>query len=194
MKVLAICGSHRKNGNTKILLEKVLKIFRKGGIKTKLLDLLDYPLSFCQAHPSEICVKKCPYEKEFKEIEKELVSADAIIVGSPVYMGDIPARLKNFMDRTVRLRRKGFLLANKIGAAVVVGASQGGGQEQTINSIHNFFLIHDMIVVGDGKPGAHFGVVGIGKDKGDIKKDKAALEAVKRMGQRILELLKSSRR
>ena len=190
MKVLAICGSHRKNGNTKFLLEKVLKTINKADIKTKLLDLLDYQLSFCLAHSSDVCRKSCPYTEEFKEIEKELIEADAIIIGSPVYMGNMPARLKNFIDRTVRLRRKGFLLANKIGAAVVVGASQGGGQEQTINTIHHFFFIHDMIVVGDGKPKSHFGVVGVAQSKGDIRKDKIALEAAESMGKRILSLLK----
>ena len=190
MKVTAICGSHRKNGNTRFLLETILKTISEKGGKTKLLNLLDYPLSFCQAHSADVCRQGCPYEEEFKEIEKELVSADAIIVGSPVYMGNVPARLKNLMDRTVRLRRKGFLLANKIGAAVVVGASQGGGQEHTISSIHNFFLIHNMIVAGDGEPKSHFGVVSIAKVKGEARKDKIALETAESLAKRILKLLK----
>ena len=78
-----------------------------------------------------------------------LESADGLIVSSPVYFGTLSGQLKMLFDRTLLLRRNGFLLKDKIGAALAVGASRNGGQEYTIWSIHAWMHIHGMIVVGD---------------------------------------------
>lgn len=192
MKVLAINGSHRKNGNTKVLLEEVLKEGKKAKADCKLLDLADYDIKYCQAHERSFCREKgCVYEDGVGEILKEMEKADAIIIGSPVYMGTITGKLKAFMDRSSILRRKDFRLSGKVGAAVAVGGAQGGGQEYTIAAIHQFFLIHNMTVVCDGKPNAHFGVVAVASGAGDVKeKDKGAIEVAKSLAERVMEELK----
>ena len=91
-----------------------------------------------------------------EEIYEKMRVADGIIVAAPVYMGNYPAQLKALFDRSVLLRRKDFALKNKVGAALSVGGSRNGGQEKTIQSIHDWMHIHGMIVVGDN---AHFGGV-----------------------------------
>ncbi len=52
------------------------------------------------------------------------------------------------------LRRQGFLLSGKVGGAIAVGGSRNGGQEKTVQAIHDWMHIHGMIVVGDNN---HFG-------------------------------------
>lgn len=77
----------------------------------------------------------------------ELGDYDAIIVGSPTRFGNMAAQMRNFWDQTGPLWVKAALL-NKFGSAFTSTASQHGGQEMTITSIHTTLLHHGMIVVG----------------------------------------------
>ncbi len=88
------------------------------------------------------------------EIYPLLEDADGIVVASPVYFGCMTAQLKALFDRTLMLRRQGFLLSGKVGGAIAVGGSRNGGQEKTVQAIHDWMHIHGMIVVGDN---SHFG-------------------------------------
>jgi multimeric flavodoxin WrbA len=73
-----------------------------------------------------------------------------------------------FIDRSRPLRID-FKLKDKVAGAISVGASRNGGQETTISAIHQFLLIQDAIVVGDGAPKAHYGGTGVGGAKMIVK-------------------------
>lgn len=77
----------------------------------------------------------------------ELGNYDAIIVGSPTRFGNMAAQMRNFWDQTGPLWVQGALLG-KAGAAFTSTASQHGGQEMTIQSIHTTLLHHGMVIVG----------------------------------------------
>jgi NAD(P)H dehydrogenase (quinone) len=77
----------------------------------------------------------------------ELGDYDAIILGSPTRFGNMAAQMRNFLDQTGPLWVKGALVG-KIGSAFTSTASQHGGQEMTITSIHTTMLHHGMIIVG----------------------------------------------
>jgi NAD(P)H dehydrogenase (quinone) len=77
----------------------------------------------------------------------ELGDYDAIIVGSPTRFGNMAAQMRNFWDQTGPLWIRNALL-NKVGSAFTSTASQHGGQEMTITSIHTTLLHHGMIIVG----------------------------------------------
>src|SRR5690606_4576843 len=89
-----------------------------------------------------------------------------------------------FMDRT-RPLRSGFRLSDKVGGAVTVGGSRNGGQETACNDIHNFFLIHEAVVVGDTAPTAHYGGTGVGGARGDTEKDAQGLETAGNLGRKV---------
>jgi NAD(P)H dehydrogenase (quinone) len=77
----------------------------------------------------------------------ELGDYDAIILGSPTRFGNMAAQMRNFLDQTGPLWEKGALVG-KIGSAFTSTASQHGGQEMTITSMHTTMLHHGMIIVG----------------------------------------------
>lgn len=77
----------------------------------------------------------------------ELGDYDAIIVGSPTRFGNMTAQMRNFWDQTGPLWVQNALLG-KVGAAFTSTASQHGGQETTIQSIHTTLLHHGMVIVG----------------------------------------------
>lgn len=77
----------------------------------------------------------------------ELADYDSIIVGSPTRFGNMAAQMRNFWDQTGPLWVQNALLG-KVGAAFTSTASQHGGQEMTLTSIHTTLLHHGMIIVG----------------------------------------------
>jgi NAD(P)H dehydrogenase (quinone) len=77
----------------------------------------------------------------------ELGDYDAIIVGAPTRFGNMAAQMRNFWDQTGPLWMTGALVG-KVGAAFTSTASQHGGQEMTITSIHTTLLHHGMVIVG----------------------------------------------
>ena len=76
----------------------------------------------------------------------ELLSADAIVVGSPTYYGHMAAQLKQMFDDAVSRHGK---LDGKVGAAFSSSVNIGGGNETTIMGIIEAMLISGMIIQGD---------------------------------------------
>lgn len=77
----------------------------------------------------------------------ELGDYDAVIIGTPTRFGNMAAQMRNFLDQTGGLWMKGALVG-KVGSAFTSTASQHGGQETTLTSIHTTMLHHGMVIVG----------------------------------------------
>jgi multimeric flavodoxin WrbA len=155
MKILGISGSPVKNGNNEDAIDYALNKAKKNGFKTEKITLAKKDLKGCIA--CNQCKKQkgtCSIKDVMEKIRPKMIEADAIIISSPVYFGSLSSQTKSLFDRTLPLRRNNFQLKNKIGAAIAIGRSRNGGQEFTIQTIHNWMHIHGMIVVGDNN---HFG-------------------------------------
>ena len=48
MKVLAINGSARKNGNTAILIQQVLDVLQEEGFETEMIQLSEHKIERCR--------------------------------------------------------------------------------------------------------------------------------------------------
>ena len=102
-KIYAVNGSPRKNGNTAQLLQKALKGAASVGAEVKLIQLADLNFSGCRscfackrlANPAPGCVLK----DDLAKILKELLQADGIIMGSPIYFGAETGLYRNFLER-----------------------------------------------------------------------------------------------
>ncbi len=77
----------------------------------------------------------------------DLPQYDGIAVGAPTRYGRMPAQMAAFWDATGPLWAKGTF-NGKVGAAFTSTASQHGGQETTLMSMHTSFFHLGMIVVG----------------------------------------------
>ena len=77
----------------------------------------------------------------------QLPSADAIIFGAPTRYGNVVAQVQSFIDATGQLWLKGALIG-KVGSVFTSTATQHGGQETTIRSLHTELFHHGMVVVG----------------------------------------------
>jgi multimeric flavodoxin WrbA len=189
VKVIGIIGSPRKEGNTAYLVEKSLEAAQEAGVDVESIHLGKLEMEPCNA--CDICklTGECPKDDDINDILNKLKDAHGIIIGSPVYFGNVSAQLKIMIDRSRPLRAD-FKLKDKVCGAIAVGASRNGGQETTITAIHEFLLIHDAIVVGDGSPLAHYGGTGAAGPAGDVEKDEIGIETSKNLGKRVAELAK----
>ena len=110
----------------------------------------------------------------------DMLAADAVIMGSPVYYGTMAAELKSLIDRSVCHHGK---LDGKVGAAFASSGAAHGGNETTIMDIVKALLIHGMIVQGESS-GDHYGAVAVGAP------DDEALDSCRRLGRKAAELTK----
>jgi NAD(P)H dehydrogenase (quinone) len=116
----------------------------------------------------------------------DLLSSDALIVGSPVYFGNMSGEVKTFFDNWLlkfdlwRERK----MRNKIGAAFATGGAISNGKEVTMLSILAAMLVNQMIVVGGG--GAFGASATTGPDSPGID-DKELAEA-RELGKRVGEV------
>lgn len=155
MKIIGISGSPIKQGNNEKAINYTLKKAQEKGFETEKISLAEHEIKPCIA--CNQCKKQkgtCSIKDSMEDIRPKLAEANAIIISSPVYFGSLSAQIKALFDRTLPLRRNDFKLKDKIGAAIAIGRSRNGGQEFTIQTIHNWMHINGMIIVGDNN---HFG-------------------------------------
>ncbi|MBQ4631451.1 MAG: flavodoxin family protein [Clostridia bacterium] len=149
MRVIAVNGSHKNNGNCAFLINTIFEDLKQKGFETKMYNALEV-VSDCK-HPfcvscSSPCSKEC-FGSKLTELFDDMKSSDAIIFASPVYFGSMSAQLKCIFDKTRSVRAEKALLG-KVGIAVSCGASKYGGQEKTVNAIHDCMLVNGMTVIG----------------------------------------------
>ena len=90
-------------------------------------------------------------QKKFAHIPvctlQELAAADAVIIGTPTRFGNMCGQMRQFFDATGGIWKAGALVG-KVGSVFTSSATQHGGQESTILSVHVTLLHHGMIIAG----------------------------------------------
>ena len=186
MKVVAINGSPRREGNTANMLEMALKPLSDKGIETEIVHIGGKAVRGCTGcrQCRQLEGHRCVIDSDIVNscIEK-MVEADAIILGSPTYFADVTAEMKALIDRAgVVSRANGDLLARKIGAGVV--AVRRAGSIHAFDTMNHFFLIGQMIVVG-----STYWNVAIGMNPGDVENDQEGCTTMRNLGENIAWLL-----
>jgi multimeric flavodoxin WrbA len=187
MKVVAFNGSARKNGNTAILLKTALAELEGEGIQAELIQLAGQTLSGCDA--CYICRdrkdKRCAIDTDpLNDYIEKAFAADGLLLGSPVYFGDITTNTKALIERMGLVSRvNGDLFKRKVGAGVV--AVRRGGAMHSLNSLNHFFTIGQMILVGSS-----YWNIGIGREAGQVEKDDEGMQTMRTLGQNMAWVLK----
>ena len=117
----------------------------------------------------------------------DLLSSDALVVGSPVYFGNMSGEIKTFFDSWAT--KFGFQfrdrkMRNKVGAAFATGASVSSGKEVTMLTILSAMLINQMIVVSGG--GGFGASATTGPDSPGI--DAKEIAEARDLGKRVAEV------
>jgi len=118
--------------------------------------------------------------------------ADGIIIGTPVYQGNLSAQTKTMLDRCRAVVAKDpHILRNKVGAVLAVGGDRVGGQEIALQSIHHFYIISEMIPVGGGSFGANLGGTFWSQDRlaEGAAEDEEGLRSMRKTMNRMMNML-----
>ena len=95
LRIVAVCGSLRDGGYTRLALRIALRGAEQVGAQTTLIDLREYNLSFCDGRRDT-----ASYPPDVARLRQELQAAQGIILGTPVYHGGYSGVLKNMLDLT----------------------------------------------------------------------------------------------
>ena len=106
MNVLAINGSPRKQWNTATLLNKALEGASSKGAETELINLYDLKFVGCTSCFS--CKLKngksyghCGFKDEISPVLELIENVDALILGSPIYLGTVTGVMRSFLERLI---------------------------------------------------------------------------------------------
>jgi multimeric flavodoxin WrbA len=189
VKILAICTSPRKGKTTstglRICLEAA-KAVDPQRIQTELIELGGLKIDGAVGAG----VPLAPGEKDdFPQLLPKLIDPklSGIIIGSPVYFGNMSYLCAAFLDRLTVLR-KDFAWSNKVGGVLAVAGARNGGQEQTLRSVQAAMFGQEMILVGDGRPTSHCGATLWNNGKDDITHDEPGVATAKNLGRRVAEV------
>jgi multimeric flavodoxin WrbA len=189
IKILAVSGSPRKGKTTAVALGVCLeaaKAVDPERIETELVELAGLNINGMVAAGIELP----PGQKDdFLALEPKLSdpAVRGIIVGSPVYFGDMTSLCKGFLERLMAFK-KTLTLSNRVGGALAVAGARNGGQENTLRSIQAALFGQEMVLVGDGRPTCHCGATLWNNAKDDIMQDAAGIATAKNLGRRVAEV------
>lgn len=130
MRVLGIQTSPNEDGLTASMALAALKGAEAAGAETELIHLRKLDVRTCQACDRGwgMCRSehRCVIEDEFQSVRERMGNADAVIVSTPVYFGEVSEITKSFFDR---LRRCEFPLGedSPIHGTAAIGIAAAGG-------------------------------------------------------------------
>ena len=125
MKAIGIVGSPRKNGNVDTLVKSVLDGAEQAGYQTKKYSLNEMKYSGCQA--CEYCKShdRCRLEDDLTSLLQDMVEADAVVFGSPIYFFQFTGQFRLMEDRMYSLIDSTFSSRLRPGKKAVIVTSQG---------------------------------------------------------------------
>lgn len=102
MKIIGLSASPWKDGNTAWVINKILEGAKEQGAETQCWYFSDLDIKPCRGclgcHKGDQD-RGCIINDDMQQLYDALEHADALILGSPVYMGQMSGQAKIFTDR-----------------------------------------------------------------------------------------------
>jgi len=187
MKVVAINGSAKKEGNTYHALMMVGKQLEENGIDFEIIHIGNKAVRGCLACGN--CAKnrneKCTTTGDnLNEWIQSMKNADGIILASPVYYAGIAGTMKCFLDRAFYVSgSNGGLFRHKVGTAVVAVRRTGGSV--TFDSLNHYLTYSEMILATSN----YWNIIH-GRTPGEADQDYEGAQIMSVLGNTMAWLLK----
>lgn len=183
MKVLLINGSPNREGNTYTALKETAGTIAAEGIETEIYWIGNKPVQGCIGCRQCRSTGKCVFnDTAYTELRDKVASADALIVGSPVYYAGAAGSLCALLDRLFYSSQP--LLQYKPAASVAV--ARRAGSVAAFDRLNKYFSISNMPVVSS----VYWNIV-YGCLEGEAEKDAEGLQTMRVLGRNMAWLLKS---
>lgn len=186
MKIVAINGSPRKNGNTAQLLETVRKEVEAAGVEFQVFQPGPkvHPCMACYQCLNKGTLRCVQTDDGVNDIIAACIEADGILLASPVYHAGIAGGMKCVLDRLMLSAGCGEnQLRLKVGGALCTLRRSGGSE--TYHQLLAAMDAMEMVLVTSD----YWGVVH-GADPGEVLGDAEGMEVAARLGQNMAWMVK----
>ena len=115
MGIVALMGSPRKNGNTDMLLDEMIR-----GAEDNGHDVIKHYISDLDVNPCKGCGvcttgRDCVFKDDGFKVTHQIADAEGLIVSSPIYFGQMTGDLKVVLDKLFGITNNPFIpLSGKI--------------------------------------------------------------------------------
>ena len=182
MNVLMINGSPRKDGNTTIAVNEMVKIFESENIEVEVVQVGTMVIRGCIACGSCHKTGKCVFDDIVNTLHSKLAAADGVVIASPVYYASANGSLISLLDRLFYSNRSDLTM--KVGASIVV--ARRGGASATFDELNKYFTISGMPIVS-----SYYWNSVHGRDKGEAVEDAEGLYTMRMLAKNMVFLMKS---
>lgn len=145
-KILLINASPRKQGNTDIIVSKILGALGSRA-ETEKIEINNLNFKPCQACGGCDETGLCILDDDLKPVYSKILNSDVIIFGSPIHFGSLSAQAKMLIDRmqpfwVSKIRLKSRAIKPKKGFLILIsGASKREFFDNAKSVIKNFFAV-----------------------------------------------------
>ena len=123
MKILAIAGSPRRNGNTDTLLEQAMAGARSAGAEVDHIVLSRLKVAPCIECNRCFKTGRCAVLDDYQVLYDKTLEADGIILAAPIFFMNLSAQAKAFIDRFQCLWARRYVLKEPL-PALTSGATR----------------------------------------------------------------------
>lgn len=183
MRVIGILGSAREDGSTKRLMQEMMNEAAQKGAQTKIYNLAKMNIGFCRG--CEQCRKtgSCVQKDDMFILYEDMKAADAVVIGTPIYMGEMTGQLKTFIDRCFALKDadKNSLVppGKKMAVLITQGAPMPDHYSKTRERIEYIFKGYGYISKG--------AVTAVSvHNTEELLKDESVLEEAREIGKQLI--------
>ena len=187
MKVIAINGSPKAEGNTYHALRVIGNQLAESGFELEIIHVGNKAIHGCTGcgqcfkHKDERCHMK---DDGVNDAIQKMKEADGIIIASPVFYAGIAGTMKCFLDRAFYVAgSNGGLFRNKVGASVVAVRRTGGSM--TFDSLNHYILYSEMLIATSN----YWNVVH-GRTPGEVLQDEEGVQIMQVLAKNMAWQLK----
>ena len=186
MKIVAINGSPRKNGNTALLLDTVRKEVEAAGVEFQVFQ------PGPNVHPCMACYNcldtgslRCVRDDDgVNDIIAACIEADGILLASPVYHSGMSGSMKCVVDRLMLAAGCGVnQLHHKVGGALCT-LRRSGGMETYQQLLGTMDAMEMIVVTADYWGAVH------GAEKGEAARDTEGMDVAAQLGRNMAWIVK----
>ena len=152
MKIVTLLGSPRTNGNSSTIARHIGATAETLGAENRVFELNRLTYRGCQGC---LACKKghetCVLKDDLAEVMAAVHEADAVVLASPVYYGDITAQLKGYFDRTYSYLKADYMTnpePSRLGQKKLVFVLTQGHPDETLFA--DIFPRYDMFLKWQG--------------------------------------------
>ena len=197
MNVIAFAASSRKNGNTEILLDEVIKSLQLRDVLVEKFRTHELEIHPCTGCGECDTLGRCIIEDSFQDMFDRLIACDGIVFASPLYFMNVPARGKMLIDRcqsfwAARFHKKIDLFGGRKRLGLLIscsGAGYGPGKVPVFRGIEDTMTYFFKALGMEMMESLLFPRI---EKKGAISEISSALEKAYNAGIMLADLLKKS--